>query len=70
MSVFCPKKQHYKFQFRMTIWIQEEIWLLDILKRTGGVPVMVQQLTNPTRTCEDTGLIPGPAQWVKDLALP
>ena len=30
---------------------------------------MAQWLTNPTRTHEVTGLIPGLAQWVKDLVL-
>ena len=30
---------------------------------------MAQQLMNPTIICEDTGLIPGLAQWVKDQAL-
>ena len=31
---------------------------------------MTQCLTNPIRNYEVSGLIPGHAQWVKDLALP
>ena len=31
---------------------------------------MAQWLTNPTRNHEVVGLIPGLAQWVKDLVLP
>ena len=31
---------------------------------------MAQQLTNPTSVHKDMDLIPGLAQWVKDLALP
>ena len=30
---------------------------------------MAQQLTNPTRSHEVLGSIPGLTQWVKDLAL-
>ena len=34
-----------------------------------GVPIVAQWLTNPTRNHEVAALIPGPAQWVKDLEL-
>ena len=34
-----------------------------------GVPVVAQQVKNPTSIHKDVGLIPGLTQWVKDLAL-
>jgi len=43
---------------------------IDIKKVKMGVPVMAQWLTNPIRNHEVAGLIPGLAQWFKDLVLP
>ena len=40
---------------------------ISILQRFS---VVAQQVTNPTSIHEDVGLIPGLAQWVKDLVLP
>ena len=34
-----------------------------------GVPIMAQQLINPTSILEDVGLVPGLTQWVKDPTL-
>ena len=42
--------------------------LLKIL--LSGVPVVAQQLMNPTSIHEDIGWIPGLTQRVKDLAFP
>ena len=35
-----------------------------------GVPVVAQRFTNPASIHEDAGLVPGLAEWVKDLVLP
>ena len=40
------------------------------IKETGvGVPIVAQQVTNPTSIYEDASPTPGLAQWVKDPAL-
>ena len=34
-----------------------------------GVPIVAQQVKNPTSILEEAGLIPGLTQWVNDPAL-
>ena len=36
---------------------------------TCRVPIVSQQITNPTSSHEDVGLTPGLAQWIGDLVL-
>ena len=44
-----------------------KIWYKTV---RGGVPVMVQRLTNLTRNHEVVVSVPSFAQWVNDPALP
>ena len=38
-------------------------------KTRDGVPIVAQQVVDPTSNHEDTGLIPGLAQWVKGSSI-
>ena len=57
--------------------IDQKKWVLMFLNfkkyslkfHLGGVPLVAQWLTNPTKNDEVVGSIPGLAHWVKDPAL-
>ena len=47
-----------------------KVILLYTSKGEFEVPIMAQRLTNSTSIFEDSGSVPGLAQWVKDPAYP
>ena len=51
----------------MSLQITMFLSKLRIETLINGVPLLAQWVRNPTSIHEDVGLIPDPAQWVKDL---
>ena len=60
-----------KEEVKLSLFADDMILYLEKPKEsTRGFPVVVQWLPNPTRNHEVSGLVPAPAQWVNDPALP
>ena len=65
-----PDQREQRINSKPELVSSPEIFSDNItLKQHGGVPVVAQWLTNPTRNHEVVGWIPGLAQWVKDPTL-
>ena len=62
VKVILTLSVHKLFKIFLNITVKEYYF--------SGVPVVAQRLINLTSIREDTGSIPGPAQWVKDPVLP
>ena len=59
-------------QILVTVSLKQETVIMEsgyIKEAARGVPVVAQQVKNPTSTHEDAGSVPGLAHWVKDPAV-
>ena len=64
----CPLNSWPRNFHILQAWPKINIFLKKKVRL--GVPIVAQQVKNPTSIHEDAGLIPGFAQWLKDPALP
>ena len=51
------------------MYYHQKISYIGFKKQIVRVPIVAQQVTNPTSIHENVGSIPSPAQWVNDPAL-
>ena len=54
----------------MFYWISFQAVSMHLKKISSSISIVAQRVKNPTSIHEDTGSIPGLAQWVKDPVLP
>ena len=54
--------------YLLVLWMSQVENIPYCKVMTSGIPIVAQQVKNPISIHEDTGLIPGLAQWVKDTA--
>ena len=73
MKIFLSLFLKNFFFFQKTHRFKEKTLKVIHLYTSKGefeVPIMAQRLTNSTSIFEDSGSVPGLAQWVKDPAYP
>ena len=71
VTVYYINMYSFAFQSMSSVVLKPFFFqMIRVKNNSGGVPVVAQWLTNPTRNHEVAGSIPDLAPWVRDLALP